>query len=78
MFFWLIFAFCALGGAYGVYAIARDNGRGYVRGRGFGFERATQPTAYYALMTFNCVVTILLLTGACVLAFIRLQHLIPH
>ena len=77
MFLQLIFAVCVLGGGFGVWTILRDIGRGRVQGRGFGFDRATQPMGYFALMAFNCVVVGLLLIGAVVLGLSLLRRLVP-
>jgi hypothetical protein len=74
MFFWLLFTFCAGGAAYGLWSIPRDLGRGHVQGRGFGFDRATQPLGFYALITFNCLIVAILLVGALVLGFNLLRH----
>ena len=76
MFLWFLFAFSSLGAVYGVYAILRYNSQGRVQGRGFGFDRATQPVAFTVLMTFNCVVVILLIIAACVMGFFLLRHVI--
>jgi hypothetical protein len=73
MYLWGLLAFCAAGSAYGVWSIIRDNARGRVQGRGFGFDRATQPVAYAALMTFNCVVVILLILFSLFLAVVLLR-----
>jgi hypothetical protein len=78
MFRWFLFAFCALSAAYGVWTIRRDINRGHVSGRGFGFDRATQPRAYFALMTFNCVVVALLSIGAVILGIGLLRRLISN
>jgi hypothetical protein len=74
----LLFAFCAGGGVYGVWMILRDTNRGRVSGRGFGFDRATQPAGYFALMAFNCVATAFLLFGAVFLGMGLLRRLISH
>jgi hypothetical protein len=74
MFSWFLFVFCTLGTIYGAWSIPRDLARGYVRGRGFGFDRATQPVGYFALMAFNCVVVVILLTVALILGINLLRH----
>ena len=74
MFLLGMMAFSTAGAAYGVWAIIRDNARGRVQGRGFGFDRATQPIAYAALMTFNCVVVILLIMLSIFLAVVLTRH----
>jgi hypothetical protein len=78
MFGGLLFAFCAVASLYGLWTILRDVNRGRVSGRGFGFDRATQPTGYFALMAFNCIVVALLLVGAVFLGMGLLRHLISH
>lgn len=78
MFLWFLFAFCTLSATYGVWAILRDNNRGRAEGRGFGFDRTTQPMRYTALMTFNCVVVALLIIGAFILGFVLLRRLISN
>jgi len=74
MFLLGMMAFSTAGAAYGVWAIIRDNARGRVQGRGFGFDRASQPIGYAALMTFNCVVVILLIIVSVVLAVVLARH----
>jgi len=76
MYLLLMFAFCVLGGAYGVWAILRDIGRGRVQARGFGFDKATQPKRYFALMAFNCFAVGLLLIGVVVLGVSLLHRLV--
>jgi hypothetical protein len=78
MFGGLLFVFCAAAGAYGVWMIMRDMGRGRVSGRGFGFDRASQPARYYALMTFNCLAVALILAGAVFLGTGMIRRSISH
>ena len=65
---WLMLVVGALLGAYGVWGINHDLNRGRASARGFGFDRATQPRRYRALMVFNCIAVGLLFTGAIVSA----------
>jgi len=78
MFGGLLFAFCAASGAYGVWMVMRDFSRGRVSGRGFGFDRATQPAGYFALMAFNCIAVALLLIGAVFLGIGVLRRLFSN
>lgn len=52
---------------YGVWALRRDYMRGRASARGFGFDKATRPTAYRVLMTFNCFAILLLVIGSVIL-----------
>ena len=75
MFGWFLFALSLVGAIYGVVIILRDNRQGRAQGRGFGFDRDTQPVAYTALMTFNCVVVILLFGFAIFVGTGLIRHL---
>ena len=61
---WFILGACLLLSAYGAWSIRRDIKRGRASARGFGFDRASQPGRYRALMAFNCVVVAWLVIGA--------------
>ena len=71
---WGFLVFSGCGTAFGLWSINRDFSRGRVEGRGFGFDRATQPLGYYALMTFNIIATALLFVVTVVLAAALLRH----
>ena len=46
------------------WVIFRDFRRGRTRGRGYDFDRASQPKRYFFVMAFNCVAVVLLAVGA--------------
>jgi hypothetical protein len=73
---WALFVFCAAATSYGLWSINRDLGRGRVQGRGFGFDRDTQPLGYYSLMTFNCVATgvLIIVTAFLTVSLLRRLH----
>ena len=75
---WLILVVCTLLSAYGVWAIRRDLKRRRVSARGFGFDKATQPRRYRALLAFNCVAVGLLLISAVAAAVTLLGRSFSH
>jgi hypothetical protein len=75
---WALVLFCVSGTGYGLWSINRDLDRGRVEGRGFGFDKATQPIGYYALMAFNCVATAVLFIVAILLTVVLLRHSFPR
>jgi len=51
-------------GLYGLWAVRRDARRGQASARGLGFDRASQPKRYRALMTFNAIAVAMLFVDA--------------